>query len=471
MRSTSVYVLAGKLLAVVILAFPFPTPQAQPLSNRQLVSMCWQSGAVNEWLMRQCTGGLQVSTQAFHLCMSGGPCFGEPPLGPPPPPAGFPFCGAMGLPYCFQPAPCGFPNTIACPPPPGFPLPPVAFAPACGAPPWPPCSLPQPCGQPHTLMCAPPVAVPQPPPSPGPSGLPFGTWSPTVQVSLPGPLTLSPGQINAGIAFAVPPIPDLRLAQQCRSSSANEQQLMACLVDRAMPPAYRLTAACLQRFAGDPGAAALCSSGRDDLVQHYQRMLAAQACAKQTSDRLELANCLGQQVLGENERYYANCLVSNRSNLSAAAVCGMSRDLTPEQQIALSCAMQTGGNPKAFAVCTGGQLLERELNKCWEHGIATDKGCFGPNNELRRFWNGVDGTLRNALGPNSVAYQAFNLYKNNVLAPGPNHEFIRAANTALGDLRRGGLGPNNDLVKAADTIGRGVQSVGNAVGRAIGVRF
>ena len=35
---------------------------------------------------------------------------------------------------------------------------------------------------------------------------------------------------------------------------------------------------------------------------------------------------------------------------------------------------------------------------------------------------------------------------------GPNGAIVKAANTVLGDLRRGGLGENNDLVKAWETI-------------------
>lgn len=35
---------------------------------------------------------------------------------------------------------------------------------------------------------------------------------------------------------------------------------------------------------------------------------------------------------------------------------------------------------------------------------------------------------------------------------GPNGAVIKAVNTVLGDLQRGGLGPNNDLVKAWETM-------------------
>jgi hypothetical protein len=35
---------------------------------------------------------------------------------------------------------------------------------------------------------------------------------------------------------------------------------------------------------------------------------------------------------------------------------------------------------------------------------------------------------------------------------GPNGAIMKAANAVLGDLKRGGLGPNNDLVRAWETI-------------------
>ena len=246
---------------------------------------------------------------------------------------------------------------------------------------------------------------------------------------------------------------------------------MACMVDRAMPPEYRLTHDCLKQNPNDAGAALLCGSGNKDLQDAYQRTKQVQKCAESAQDKTDLLMCLGQQTLGQKELYYANCLANNRNNLSAAAVCALAHDLTPEQQIALGCAMQTGGQPYAFAVCTGGQLFQREVSKCWENGIATQNGCFGPNNEINKFWRGIDGTLRDALGENNDAYKTFVSVKNNSLAPGPNHDLVRAANTVLGDVRNGGLGPNNDMVKAGNAIGGGLRSVGSAIGNALGVKF
>jgi len=294
----------------------------------------------------------------------------------------------------------------------------------------------------------------------------FGTWTPTVNVALPGQQGVN---FTGRVQFAAPPIPDLGALRKCHADSSDQDEFIECMVEKAMPGPYRLTQACLEEY-DDPVEAVMCSSGDEAARQKYERIRDVQECAERASDDSELAMCLGEQVLGVQERRYANCLIRNANSMAAAAICAFGGDLTPEQQIALNCAVTSGGEPMTFAACTGGQLVEREINKCWEHGIATPEGCFGPNNEIRRFWNGVDGTLRQALGSNNDLYRAFNLYKDNVLMPGPNHEMVRAANTVLGDLRNG-PGPNNDLVRAGQTVSQGLQSIGNAVSNATGIRF
>lgn len=455
-------------LAALLIALAHTPAQAQPGGSvRQLIQSCWQRGAFNEFLMFQCTGR-PVPPPVFQSCMNGGPCFGETGAQGGPIGQSGPACGAYGLTPCPQPSPCGFTNTIACPPPPGFPFPPFPVAAACGTPPFPICNAPQPCGAPNTYACSPP-----PPIAGGGNMLPppgFGTWQPTLQVALPTFQSPDSGQFNSEVKFATPPIPNLAVLKSCRADASDEDEFMSCMVEKAMPPAYRMTKHCLEENEDDPAAALLCSTGNSDLQKKYERVKEVQSCAEDASNNAEVAECLSKPFLGSNERYYANCLAKNADSASAAVVCALAKDLTPEQQIALNCAMTTGGQPYAFAACTGGQLATREINKCWENGIATDKGCFGPNNEIRKFWNGVDGTLRTAIGENNELYKAFVLYKDNVIAPGPNHEFVRAANTVINDVRNG-PGPNNDIVKAGRAIGGGLQSVGNAVGNAIGIKF
>jgi hypothetical protein len=77
-----------------------------------------------------------------------------------------------------------------------------------------------------------------------------------------------------------------------------------------------------------------------------------------------------------------------------------------EAVIALECAMTSGGEPAVFASCTGGQLAVRELDKCLQHGIG-GKGCFGDNNFFVQAHRALDQTIADAVGKNSVAYQAW----------------------------------------------------------------
>ena len=253
----------------------------------------------------------------------------------------------------------------------------------------------------------------------------------------------------------------LNQAQRCRASSGNSDQFYLCLVTSAVPQEYRLTQNCLSKNQGDPAGAYICSTGNDTLARNYQALNQVKSCANKGNDS-QVALCLGTNFLGPNERYYLGCVQNNRSDTAAMAVCALAPWLNPEQQIAVSCAISTGGQPHAFATCTAGRLTARELEKCWQYGIATDQGCFGPNNELRKFSQQIDDQARRAFGDNSVAYQAFSFWQNNVVMPGPNHEFVKFLNNGLNDIQHG-PGPNNEIVKFGNAVGDGLNSIGQTV--------
>lgn len=264
------------------------------------------------------------------------------------------------------------------------------------------------------------------------------------------------------IQFASPPLPDSALLQECMNDNSSQGAFQRCVIGHALPKEYRITQDCLERY---PNAeqAFICSTGRQDIAEAYNRFQAVRECADHAEDNYEIADCIGSQTLGQREQYYLGCITKNKGDLKTGAVCALTPTLTPEQQIALGCAIATGGEPTAFATCTGGQLFEREITKCWEHGIATEKGCFGPNNEYRKFLSRIDDQMGRTFGRNSVAYQAYQTWQNNVLAPGPNHEVIKFLNNGIGDMQHG-PGPNNEFVKAGNAIGGAVQSVGKVFG-------
>jgi hypothetical protein len=108
-------------------------------------------------------------------------------------------------------------------------------------------------------------------------------------------------------------------------------------------------------------------------------------------------------------------------------------------------------------------LTAQEISKCWDHGVATFQGCFGPNNEIRRFIDKIDKEFKNILGENSEAYKVIHALKDNVLAPGPNHEVVKFLNNGLNDIKNG-PGPNNEIVKLATGVGGIVGEIGKALG-------
>ncbi|HEY3622310.1 MAG TPA: hypothetical protein VGL12_07920, partial [Roseiarcus sp.] len=206
--------------------------------------------------------------------------------------------------------------------------------------------------------------------------------------------------------------------------------------------------------------AAICSLGQKDLSKNYQKLKDVKDCVQKGDEsNTALANCVGESFLGEKEKYYLGCVTKNRENYSAVAICALSKDLTPEQQIALSCLISTGGVPHAYLACAGGQLFEREITKCWEHGIATEGGCFGKNNEYRKFYDGIDKTVKDAFGENGEGYKLFHWYKETFLTPGQNHEFVKFINHGLNDIKEG-PGPNNEFVKASNAVNDALRSVG-----------
>ena len=183
----------------------------------------------------------------------------------------------------------------------------------------------------------------------------FNQLSPWLQVRIPPPAMPVQSveelrKLNtSGVNFAVPPIPSPENVKRCWQPNVSRDDFFGCLVENGMPNEYRLSRACLQKYPNDGGAALICTSGRQDLMREYQRLREVKMCVDQ-GDRSTtyVANCLGKQFLGENERYYLACVTDNDGDLAKAAVCGVAKGLNPEQQIALACAVSTGGQPYAF---------------------------------------------------------------------------------------------------------------------------
>src|SRR5262249_51857280 len=82
----------------------------------------------------------------------------------------------------------------------------------------------------------------------------------------------------------------------------------------------------------------------------------------------------------------AECAATNQGDYLGTGICMVSdkTNLTPEQQIALQCLAESADG-YTYAACVGGQLTIREFIKCQSDDFAKG-GCFGPNNEIRKFF-------------------------------------------------------------------------------------
>jgi hypothetical protein len=114
-------------------------------------------------------------------------------------------------------------------------------------------------------------------------------------------------------------------------------------------------------------------------------------CAKSNDlDSEEFATCAGESILGgnlpPNAKAAIGCAAQSEGDAAQFAGCATDKflnlDLTPEQQIGIECVVESGGQPYAAAGCAATRLTARELDKCAEHGIGGEDGCFGDNNDL-----------------------------------------------------------------------------------------
>lgn len=265
---------------------------------------------------------------------------------------------------------------------------------------------------------------------------------------------------------------DQQLAQCLISAGSNKTEQINCSLQRAMPPEVVITLNCI-REKTDTSHIDSCIS--DPTVK---KLMEAKKCSEAGSTR-DISVCLAQSVLGEGPAGKAlGCMTQNAGDpkqgvacvvlqnipgdtgriircaassgsIAGTAVCAVSPSLTPEQQIALSCAVTATTGP-GYAICVGGQLTFREFMKC-KDGRFAEGECFGEGNEIRKF-------ARNILGTDI----------------GPNSEIAKVINANL-DVTRATIafteGAVREVEKAINDIGRGLSEAGKAasdIGKALG---
>ncbi len=132
----------------------------------------------------------------------------------------------------------------------------------------------------------------------------------------------------------------------------------------------------------------------------------AVSCASQNGgDGVAIAECLGRTYLGSDEQRAIECLQQDTDVFGFGACIAGGRYLTPEQQVLVQCALQTGGEPISLTTCVGGQLTMNELSKCLSIGIG-GRGCFGDNNTATAFVSNAWRGITYGSGPNNTGVAA-----------------------------------------------------------------
>lgn len=291
--------------------------------------------------------------------------------------------------------------------------------------------------QPHLPSPPPPgnlaVRTPQ-----GLSRLPEGVGEPSTRYV--APLTSTPQK-----------------AEYCLQNVSDENEFADCMLEDMLGEQERNIYECAQE-EGEAVDITLCSIGANGGENEREIVENVQRCREEHGDDWEAYPvCMMEDQMSEDQARLVNCLKEQGEggevSLTGTAVCygGDFFNPNPELQIAMECAVSTGGEPMAFAGCAGGRLTERELKKCFTDGFGGN-GCFGENNEIVKGLRTLGIDVQDALGPTNDLVVAWNNGVSDIQhGPGPNNDAMRAITTIGNDIANG-PGENNDIVKAMDHV-------------------
>ncbi|WHR56734.1 hypothetical protein [Acinetobacter haemolyticus] len=221
---------------------------------------------------------------------------------------------------------------------------------------------------------------------------------------------------SEGTYSGIPPLIDEQKARACLTSAdGDESAFYSCIAGSVFGPHEKAAMECAQK-AEDRIELGMCilndqlGSGNKKIAQD-----AADCYAQYGQEWNAYPQCLAMKNAPPEAANLVNCvrtqMISGQTpNYWTMGLCALPKSIfnpNPETTIALECAATTGGQPKLFVACAGGRLLERELDKCFSGGIGTSNGCFGPNNSITQAYDQIESQLKNVLGANSVAFQAW----------------------------------------------------------------
>lgn len=250
---------------------------------------------------------------------------------------------------------------------------------------------------------------------------------------------------------------------QCLNSSGGDQDRFVDCAARKMFSTQQIAVYDCVAKSSDDNMRAQCLAGQ--LLGHNERRVLdqVQGCYQQSGGNWQhMPLCLANQQFDPNTQRTIGCIQQQMQSGSVSAwgtvACVGSNNLNinPEMTIAVQCAATTGGDPLAWAGCTGGQLTERELSKCLTNGVGGPDGCFGPNNTIVQGLNQLGQIMQQQFGPTNDIVRGFNnAVKDVTHGPGPNNDLVRIINNVSRDVTHG-PGPSNDIRKFANKVFPGI---------------
>jgi hypothetical protein len=281
-----------------------------------------------------------------------------------------------------------------------------------------------------------------------------------------------------------------RVRAECLLPGATESQkaLADCLGESGNAAAR--AAECLGRGPGEARAAAGCAASEADAgavvanctpgMRSEKTRLSLACIARAGTDPSKLGECAAISALPNETIALVGCAGAGQDR-AAFAFCSAKRMIGEPWRVAAECSVRASGETVNFAACLTGSAITHEIAKCFSGAFGSD--CFGRNSTIvDTFYEAVEG-LRRRLGPDNevvkAAYAVGGVLEQRVSRIGddadrfgknPEAVVERAPTEASpSDARpppeqniRRRAGPDPGRV-----IERGVQGVGNAVGRTI----
>lgn len=272
---------------------------------------------------------------------------------------------------------------------------------------------------------------------------------------------------QTGERYVRPMIATPEQAAQCMQQNSDRNAFADCMANKMMSPTQQQIYSCLQAANSDEMQFATCIAANNSNPMQLDALHELRNCQRQHGTNWQAYPlCAFSSSNDPNVARGAQCLQqqlqSNNRSVWGFGLCyaGPALQMNAESQIAVECAMSTGGQPVAFVGCAGGRLTARELERCFTHGIGGN-GCFGDNNDIVKAFRAVGIDLRNITNPNGAIVGAWNTITNDIQnGPGPNNDIIRTLNNAVNDITRG-PGRGNDIVRVINGVLPGFDNLFN----------